>query len=491
MSAALVVLAVQGLLGALDNLLHHELEARLPSRRGARRELLLHACREAIYGLLFVALAWTQWEGALAWVIVGLLGVEVVITILDFLEEDRTRSLPPFERVLHTVLAVSYGTFLATFAPEIIAWASRPTAITFADHGLLSVILTAYAGPVLIWSARNALAARALRRRISYAVRSRGRTHSGRTVLVTGATGFLGRGVVRALLAEGAHVIVLTRDMRAARSDLGPSVLALDRLDALPHTTIIDGVVNLAGAPILGGLWTARRKRTLLNSRLDVTWHVIRLIDRLERKPEVLVNASAIGYYGVRDDTPLDEEAALGRGFQADLCHAWEEAAMSATALGVRTVALRFGLVFGRDGGVAPILLRAAALGLGARIGTGRQIVSWVHYHDAVSMIMFAMNTPALTGVVNATSPSSLTQGELAARMSEGFSGRVRLVVPSILLRWVLGELAELVVDGQNAKPVKALAAGFHFRYPDFGAALTELISADQEVSCARVAGIR
>src|ERR1700748_2737464 len=127
MNAVFVILAVQALLGGFDNLLHHELHARLPQRASARRELALHAAREAIYGVVFLGLAWTEWHGALALLLGGLLAVEVVITLADFLEEDRSRRLPPFERVLHTVLAVTYGLFLATLAPHLAAWALQPT----------------------------------------------------------------------------------------------------------------------------------------------------------------------------------------------------------------------------------------------------------------------------------------------------------------------------------------------------------------------------
>ena len=158
MNAVFAILAVQALLGGFDNLWHHELHARLPQRRGARRELALHAAREAIYGVVFLALAWTQWHGALALLFGALLLLEVAITLADFLEEDRSRRLPPFERVLHTILALTYGLFLAALAPHLADWARAPTGVAWTAHGAASWAFTACGAGVLAWSVRNMIA---------------------------------------------------------------------------------------------------------------------------------------------------------------------------------------------------------------------------------------------------------------------------------------------------------------------------------------------
>lgn len=456
--------------------MHHEVLERLPSRVAARRELALHAPREAIYGLLFLAFAWGRWEGLFAWVIAALLAVEIWLTIADFLEEDATRRLPRFERALHTVLAVGYGAFLAMFAPELVTWAGRPNAIVATDHGVLSWVLTLYAGPVLLWSVRDALAARNLRRRARIRPTPANRPGKpGRTVLITGGTGFVGSALVHALVAEGTRVVVLTRDAVRAKAELGQGILAVECLDVLPDALPIDAVVNLAGAPIVGARWTARRKLALLNSRLDTTWRVVRLIERLEHKPRVLVNASAVGYYGVRGAASVDETGDPQPIFQSDLCQAWEEAALAAAGLGTRVVALRFGLVLGRDGGIAPALSRAARLGLAARLGRGTQWVSWVHLDDAVGLIRFALETDELHGPVNATAPEAAPQAAFILALAAAYERRVRLTIPALPLRLALGEMAELLLEGQNVVPTRALAAGYSFRYPTLASAVREL----------------
>src|SRR5580704_12293046 len=164
MTPVLILILVQAVLGATDNLIHHEVEAALPSRPGARLELTLHASREAIYAVLFAGLAWLEWRGLWAFALGGLLAAEVAITLKDFLVEDRTRRLPPFERVLHTVLAIGYGAILAMLTPILIGWAAAPTALAPASHGLLSWIMSLASLGVGAWSVRNWIAVMALRR---------------------------------------------------------------------------------------------------------------------------------------------------------------------------------------------------------------------------------------------------------------------------------------------------------------------------------------
>ncbi|MFN8947347.1 MAG: TIGR01777 family protein, partial [Alphaproteobacteria bacterium] len=186
--AMLWLLTFQILFGALDNILHHEITERLPARPSARRELALHSGREASYGILFLLFAWIEPGGLAAMAVMGLLVMEVVITLADFLEEDRTRKLPPFERILHTVLAISYGAFLLLAVPWLVAQAAAPTGFVWVDHGLFSWFLTVASVGVLGFAIRNALAVRALGRMKPAA---RAAAPSGRSVLVTGGTGFV------------------------------------------------------------------------------------------------------------------------------------------------------------------------------------------------------------------------------------------------------------------------------------------------------------
>ena len=490
MNAVFIILAVQAVLGGFDNLWHHELLASLPQRASARHELALHAAREGIYAVVFLGLAWFEWRGVLALLLAALLAAEVVITLADFLEEDRSRKLPPFERVLHTVLAVTYGLFLGTLAPHLLAWFALPTALSWTPHGLVSWLFSLCGVGVAAWSVRNATAVRRLGRLDSPSA-SQGR--GGRrecsvtrtdhlivpAVLVTGATGFIGRTLVAQLRGDGVRVIALARDVTQARALFGPDVWVVDRLDTIPSETRIDAVVNLAGARVLGMPWTTSRRATLLASRVDVTAAVVDLMRRLEQRPRVLVSASAVGFYGASPAgsfEPLAEGDAPRPGqFQSNLCVAIEHEARRAEALDVRVVRLRLGVVLGRGDGAYPMLALSSRFGLGAVLGSGRQPAPWIHLDDAVSLIRFVLDEPGLAGPVNAVAPDTRSQADFARAMAASFGRRVWLRMPGAPLRWALGEMAELLLEGQNVVPRAALAAGFQFRHPTLAGAFASL----------------
>jgi len=298
-------------------------------------------------------------------------------------------------------------------------------------------------------------------------------------VLVTGATGFVGRALVAQLRRDGVRVIALSRDLAQARATFGADVWVVDQLDAISAETRIDAVVNLAGARVLGMPWTAARRRALLASRVDVTAAVVDLMRRLAQPPRVLVSASAVGFYGASPDASfeaLDESAAPRPGqFQSDLCAAIEHEARRAEALGVRVVRLRFGVVLGRGDGAYPMLALAARLGLGAILGSGRQPAPWIHLDDAVALIRFALAEGALVGPVNAVAPQTPTQAEFARALAASFGRRAWLRVPYAPMRLALGEMAELLLEGQNAVPTAALAAGYRFRQPTLAGAFAAL----------------
>jgi uncharacterized protein (TIGR01777 family) len=493
MNAVFMILAVQAALGGFDNLWHHELHARLPQLECARHELALHAAREGIYAVVFLGLAWFEWRGLLALLLAALLAIEVVVTLADFLEEDRSRKLPPFERVLHTVLAVTFGLFLGTLAPHLVAWFVRPTGFAWTPHGLVSWAFSVCGVGVAAWSVRNAMAVRRLGRpdSPSDSQGGGGRRECGVTrndhliipaVLVTGATGFIGRTLVARLRSDGARVIALARDVTQARATFGADVWVVDKLDAIPAETRIDAVVNLAGARVLGRPWTTARRATLLASRVDVTAAVVSLMRRLEQRPRVLVSASAVGFYGASPAAsfePLDEQSAPRPGqFQSDLCVAIEHEARRAEALGVRVVRMRFGVVLGRGDGAYPMLALSSRLGLGAVLGSGRQAAPWIHLDDAVALIRFSLAEPGLSGPVNAVAPDTRAQADFARAMAASFGRRVWLRMPGAPLRWAMGEMAELLLEGQNVLPGAALAAGFHFRHPTLVDAFANLAAA-------------
>ena len=279
-----------------------------------------------------------------------------------------------------------------------------------------------------------------------------------RCILVTGSTGFIGRHLLARLRARGDQVIGLRRGERP------------------PPGQHIDAVVNLAGAPILGLPWTAARRRQLLSSRLDTTRALIQALADDGQHPPVFVSASAIGYYGVRGDEPLDEQAAPQPIFQSRLCREWEEVACTAEGLGSRVVRLRLGVVLGRDGGALPQLALPVRLGLGAILGSGQQGAPWIHIEDVVRLIEFALDQPQLAGAVNAVAPGHVTHAQMQRTLARVLHRPLWLRVPAFVLRAALGEMAQLLVDGQHVVPARALAAGFTFAHPQLEPALQGLL---------------
>ena len=474
------VLIIQALLGAFDNLWHHEWAARLPQQRGARRELALHAAREALYGALFLGLAWWAWQGVLALAVAAVLAVEVVITLADFLEEDRSRQLPPFERWLHTVLTVCYGVFLGLMTPTLLAWWQAPTGLAPAGRGVVSWVFTAFAIGVWAWSLRNALAVRRLGRdsaALAAGPAPAPRPRFASAVLVTGATGFVGQALVARWRLQGRRLIVLTRDPRQARAQFGAEVMVIGSLDEIAPETRIEAIVHLAGARVLGRPWTRARRQALLQSRTHLTEQLHRLVLRLEQRPAAFIAASAVGYYGVPDpDATCDERSPAMRGvFQSELCAAVEHEAVRLEAAGLRVVRLRFGVVLGRDDGAYPMQALAARFGLGARLGHGRQPAPWIHLDDAVGLIDWALQRTDIRGPVNAVAPEACTQAGFVAALAASFGGKARLAVPALPLRWLAGEMSTLLLDGQKVIPRVALEAGYRFRFATLDEALGSL----------------
>lgn len=472
-----VMVFLQVAMGGFDTLYHHEFTERLAWRPSQARELWLHGVRNIAYAVMFMALGWSELHGGLATAFIVLLIAELVITLWDFVEEDRSRKLPASERVTHALLTLNYGVILALLIPVLIAWSGLPTEITPAFHGVWSWLCAAAAFGVVIFGLRDlAAAARTgLIRQTDAGPLAAALMHR-QSILVTGGTGFVGSRLVAALVEAGHDVTVLTRS-RASAADLPAPLRIVTSLDQIGCNDRIDAIINLAGEPISNGLWTLRKRQRIMRSRLRVTRDVAVLAARLNTRPGVLISGSAIGWYGLRGDEQLDETSSGHNCFSRRLCVSWEEAAQRVARLGVRTVCLRTGLVLASDGGMLSRLLMPFEFGLGGPFGSGRHWMSWIHRDDLVRMIIHAIATPDLSGPVNGTAPEPVRNVQFTASLARALRRPAVIPVPAAPLRWVLGDFArELLLEGQRVVPRAAIASGFAFTYPDIDSALNQIV---------------
>ena len=471
------LVAIQIAMGGFDVVFHHEMTERLAWKDNAAQELKLHAWRNLFYAILFLTFAWAQPQGWFAVVLIAVLTVEIGITLWDFVEEDMTRKLPPTERVLHTLLAINYGAILALIAPAILGWAWQPTTITWANYGWGSAILTFAAVGVLLFAIRDFYTSNRAQFLIPQEpVDLSGLHERPSQVLLTGGTGFVGTELVRALVNSNHDVTVLTRDLKNT-AHLATPVRLITSLEQIDDNAHFDAIIDLAGEPVAGGLWTWRRRFNVIASRMRSARALRGLVWRLAKKPDVYIKASAIGIYGPRDnDGPLSETADIGPRhiFSARSCSDCEVEASRMTELGIRTVNLRIGLVLGRDGGLLARMLPPFDLGLGGPIGSGQQWMSWISREDLVRLIVFAMANPTIEGTLNATAPEPVRNREFAAALGRALGRWAFMPLPAWPLEVALGDFArELLLTGQQVVPERALAAGFQFHHPDIDGVLS------------------
>lgn len=292
-------------------------------------------------------------------------------------------------------------------------------------------------------------------------------------ILITGGSGFIGQALCRSLLADRDEVVVLTRDAQRARTRLPAEVALIERLRDAGE---VDAAVNLAGANLADRRWTAARKQTIRESRLGTTRSLVDWMAAREHKPRVLVSGSAVGWYGARGDEALDEDAAPGSDFAAQLCRDWESEADAATALGVRVCRIRTGIVLDADGGALAKMLLPFRLGFGGRFGDGRQWMSWIARADIVGLILWLIRTESAHGAYNATAPAPVTNADFSAALAAALHRPALLPVPAFALRAMLGEMADLLLTGQRVMPVRAQAQGFRFRYSDLFSVLRQIV---------------
>lgn len=295
--------------------------------------------------------------------------------------------------------------------------------------------------------------------------------------MLAGGAGFIGTALADALRARGDRVVVLTR--APARLARGVEAAAWDGKTPGPWASALedaDAVVNLAGENVAGGRWTPERKLALIRSRVDSTRALVAALSAASRPPKVLVNASAVGYYGSSPGGDCAEDAPQGADFLAALCGQWEREARAAQKSQTRAVLLRTGVVLGRGGGALAKMLPPFKLGLGGPLGDGRQPFPWIHLDDEVGAILFALDTPSVSGPLNLVAPDLKTNAQFAAALGRALHRPAVLPAPAFVLRLVLGEMAELLLGGQRALPRALQAAGYRFRRPALDEALGDLV---------------
>lgn len=294
--------------------------------------------------------------------------------------------------------------------------------------------------------------------------------------LVTGATGSIGSQLVNALLSAGHSVNYLARtrsksmDSRAAFHCW--SVGEKPPLNSVPR---LDTVIHLAGEPVTQR-WTEAAKRRIYESRTVGTRDLVSAIGESKHQPATLVCASAIGYYGNRGDEILTEESRAGRGFLADLCVRWEQEAVRAREFGLRVVPIRIAAVLGRQGGALPKILTPFRVGLGGKLGSGRQWMSWIHVDDLVRLFMFASKNTAIESALNGASPNPVTNAEFTKTLSDVLRRPAPWTIPQFALKVAFGEMAEVLLDSARVVPAAAEQAGFRFEYTELKKALEECV---------------
>ena len=298
-------------------------------------------------------------------------------------------------------------------------------------------------------------------------------------IAVTGASGLVGTRLTEALLARGHEVVGLTRG--AARPASGR--LCWSTYDPQAPASIAkalegaDAVVHLAGHGLFDGRWNDARKALIRTSRVDATRALVAGLGLLAKKPAVLVSASAVGYYGPTDpDRTLDESGPAGSDFLAEVCQGWESEAAKATALGLRVVTTRLGIVLAREGGAVREMLLPFQLGVGGPIASGRQQMSWIHRDDLVALLIAAVEDARWSGVVNATAPEPVSSKEFAKAMGRALHRPAFLPTPGFALALLKGPVAGILTTGQRVLPRAAQRLGFSWRYPTIDSALQNLV---------------
>ncbi len=292
-------------------------------------------------------------------------------------------------------------------------------------------------------------------------------------ILITGGTGFVGSSLTNFLLRKGYRITILTHKKNIT---IG-GVKAISNINEIKSNEKIDGIINLAGAAISKN-WSDNYKQELITSRVNTTKEVILLIKSLEKKPEILISASAIGYYGSQDDNIIDETSQPHNEFTSQLCHKWESEALKAEEIGVRVCITRLGVVLGPNGGALKQMLPTFKMGIGGQIGSGKQYFSWVHIDDVILAFSFLIENKKQSGIYNLTAPNPITNAHFTKALGKQLKRPTIFSVPSFIIKTLFGEMGEtLLLKGQRVLPKQLQQAGFIFKYPKINEALESIIN--------------
>lgn len=298
---------------------------------------------------------------------------------------------------------------------------------------------------------------------------------------ITGATGLIGRLLVRRLSEAGHELVLFSRSLERGQS-LSPDsrIVQWDALVSPPPEGSLDGLdalVHLLGEGIANGRWTAAQKKLIRDSRITGTRNLIGALKRCQNGPRVLISASAIGLYGSRGEESLDETSQAGKGFLPATCESWEQEASIAAEANVRTVLLRTGIVLSTRGGALAKMLLPFRLCLGGPLGSGEQWMSWIHLEDHIGLILHALERDEVEGPLNATAPNPVTNRTFSKALGRALGRPAIAPTPGFVLKLMFGEMAQaLLLEGQKVLPSRAMRMGYRFRFPEVDLALQDLL---------------
>lgn len=296
--------------------------------------------------------------------------------------------------------------------------------------------------------------------------------------LITGATGFIGTKLVENLLANQNQITILSRNKNRAEKIFGKKVKIISEISEVSENENIDFIINLAGEPIAQKRWSKNQKEILIKSRVETTQKIIHLIAKLKTKPQLLISASAIGFYGKNGEEELVENSPAKNEFTNQLCKEWEKAALEAEKFGTRICIIRLGIVLGKNGGALAKMLPAFKFGLGGKIASGQQFMSWVHIEDVIGAINFLTKNQNLSGVFNLTAPQPQRNCDFTKILAKKLKRPAFLNMPSLAIKILFGEMGEtLLSNGQKVLPKNLIQNGFEFKYQNLNQALEEVLS--------------